>query len=274
MKIDKFKLCPIEPMVRIKAFCSAHSGIRPVGYFYSGESHDFWESVFILKGRAGITAGETVYTLEEGQMIFHPPGEFHRIWNEGDDFLRVVIVSFSVEYFPLEKHQICRFRPDDRVFSVVRDIRKIFVTDGIFLRALREPIDPVRVHKAVSNLENLFVELLGQVIEDLSINVRRDKFSSLYSTAIGVMKDNMSVRLSASDIAGTCGMSISTMQKLFRIYTGMGMMKYYESVRMQHARSLLEKGRMVKEVAIELGYHDQNYFSTAYKRFFGVSPRN
>ena len=144
-------------MVRIKAFCSAHSGIRPVCYFYLGESHDFWESVFVLKGRAGITAGETVYTLEEGQMIFHPPGEFHRIWNAGDDFLRVVIVSFSVEYFPLEKHQICRFIPEDCVFSIVREIGRLFVTDGIFLKELKEPVDPVRVHKALIALENLFL---------------------------------------------------------------------------------------------------------------------
>ena len=70
-------------------------------FSYGGESHDFWECVFVLKGIAGITAGETVYTLTEGQAIFHPPGEFHRLWNEGNDYLRIAIVSFSAEYFRL-----------------------------------------------------------------------------------------------------------------------------------------------------------------------------
>ena len=50
------------------------------------------------------------------------------------------------------------------------------------------------------------------------------------------------------------------------------MMKYYESIKMKRARELLDKGYMVKEVAFELGYGDQNYFSTAYKRFFGAPP--
>lgn len=34
----------------------------------------------------------------------------------------------------------------------------------------------------------------------------------------------------------------------------------------------IKEERLVKEVAIELGYDDQNYFSTAFKRHFGISP--
>ena len=61
-------------------------------------------------------------------------------------------------------------------------------------------------------------------------------------------------------------------QKLFLRYTGMGMMNFYASLRMRHAKQLLESGRSVKEVAFLLGFSDQNYFSTAYKRYFGMSP--
>ena len=86
------------------------------------------------------------------------------------------------------------------------------------------------------------------------------------------MKSNLGIRLTAEDISKSCGMSVSTMQKLFYRYTGMGMMKYYEGVRMQHAQTLLDNGYMVKEVAFALGYEDQNYFSTVYKRYFGRSP--
>lgn len=52
----------------------------------------------------------------------------------------------------------------------------------------------------------------------------------------------------------------------------MGMMKYYEGVRMQYAKTLLDNGYMVKEAAFAVGYKDQNYFSAAYKRYYGSSP--
>lgn len=271
MAFSRFTLWNFEPRVRITSFCSAHMGIRPIGYFYNGESHDFWEAVFILKGTAGITAGETVYTLTEGQMIFHPPGEFHRLWNDGDEFLRIAIVSFGVEAFPIDRHRIYSFESPDRVFSVVREIRKQFETDGIFIVGMRENTDESQAQKAVSALEDLFLDILDQQI-DSAESIKKDRLSELYSKAILVMKSNMDRRMSAEDIAAECGMSVSTLQKLFCRYTGMGMMKYYEGVKMQYAGTLLDNGYLVKEVAFALGYKDQNYFSTAYKRYYGNSP--
>ena len=271
MAFARFTLWNYEPKVRITSFCSAHMGIRPVGYFYNGESHDFWEAVFILKGNAGITAGETVYMLNEGQMIFHPPGEFHRLWNDGDEFLRIAIVSFGVAAFPIDRHRIYSFESSDRVFLAVREIRKMFETDGIFIVGKREDAKESDAQKAVSALEDLFLDLLDQQIDDAE-NTKKDRFSELYSKAISIMKSNMDRRMSAEEISAGCGVSISTLQKLFCRYTGMGMMKYYEGVRMQYAATLLDNGYLVKEVAFALGYKDQNYFSTAYKRYYGTSP--
>lgn len=271
MSFSRFTLCNFEPRVRITFFCSAHTGTRPVGYFYDGESHDFWEAVFVIKGKAGVTAGETVYTLTEGQMIFHPPGEFHRLFNDGDDFLEISIISFGADFFPIDRHRIYSFSSSERVFSVLADIRNVFQTRGIFIVGKRKDVSESRVQKAVMALEELFLDILDQHVEPEE-NIKKDRMSELYSKAISAMKADMSQRLSAEDIAVACGMSVSTLQKLFYRYTGMGMMKYYESVRMQHASALLEGGHLVKEVAFALGYKDQNYFSTSYKRYYGVSP--
>ena len=271
MAIARFTLWNFEPRVRITSFCSAHMGIRPVGYFYNGESHDFWEAVFILKGTAGITAGETVYTLSEGQMIFHPPGEFHRLWNNGNEFLRIATVSFGADFFPIDRHRIYTFQSYDRVFESVRAIRRLFKTDGMFIVGIREGTKESEAQKAVTALELLFLDILDQRIDGDEL-VKKDRLSKLYSKAISVMKADMSVKMSAESIAAECGMSVSTLQKLFCRYTGMGMMKYYEGVRMQYAKTLLDNGYLVKDVAFAIGYNDQNYFSTAYKRYYGVSP--
>ena len=272
MSTDRFKLCPIAPPVRINGFCSVHSGIRQVGYSYSGEIHDFWECVFIFKGCAGVTAGETAYTLKEGQMILHPPGEFHRLWNAGDDSLRIAIACFSAESFPIDHRRICEFRQEDGIHSIIHNVRKLFVTNGIFTECLNDDVSASDIQRAVGSFEMLLSELLTRKYENTEVKVEKDRNSELYSKAVKVMKNNMSLKLSASEISNACGMSISTMQKLFYRYTGMGMMKYYESIKMNRARELLADGYMVKEVALELGFNDQNYFSTAYKRFFGAPP--
>lgn len=271
MASARYTFWELEPRVRITLLCSVHMRIRPIDYSYPGESHDFWEAVFILKGRAGVTAGETVYTLSAGQMIFHPPGEFHRLWNDGNEFLRIAIVSFGASAFPIDRHQIYSFSSPHRVFSEIRGIRRFFETDGIFVVGVRENTKESKAQKAIAGLEALFLDILDQHVDSENI-IKQDRLSELYARAISLMKADMSQKMTAGEIAFSCGVSVSTLQKLFCRYTGMGMMKYYETIRMQRARSLLDKGHLVKEVAFAIGYKDQNYFSTAYKCYYGVPP--
>ena len=49
-------------------------------------------------------------------------------------------------------------------------------------------------------------------------------------------------------------------------------MKYYNELKMRKATELLKDGKSVKEVALSLGFSDQNYFSLRYKKWAGVPP--
>ena len=273
MAQESFKLCPVYPIVRINALCSAHFGIRRVGYSYDGESHDFWEAVFILRGEGSVTAGESVYTLTEGEMIFHPPGEFHRLRNSGGVSLRIAVISFTSNFFPIDKHRIYRLTDKQQPFSVIHNIRRLFETDGIFLTKPYNDVTAAEIQKAVSALEMLFLDIFDSKENGSSPLVERSKSAMLYSEAVKFMRRNIDKRLTREEIAEACGMSVSTIQKLFFKYTGMGIMKYYEAMIMKRAEELLSEGCQVKEVSIALGYTDPNYFSTAYKRYNGYSPR-
>ena len=43
-------------------------------------------------------------------------------------------------------------------------------------------------------------------------------------------------------------------------------------IRMRKAADFLLKGEQVQEVAIKIGLSDANYFSTAFKKHYGVTP--
>jgi len=266
-----FSLYYIEPYLKISGLCSAHMSIKPVGYSYDGESHDFWEAVFVLKGVAGVTAGETVYSLSTGNMIFHPPGEFHRIWNEGKESLRIAIVSFAADNFPIQSHLICPFSSATNIIHTIRQIKKIFEMKDITVVGVRPNCKKSDIQRTIANIENLFLDILDQ--QNLNTETAKTSLlSEMYSQAICVMKENIGRRMSSKEIAEVCGMSVSNLQKIFFRYTGAGMMKFYEGIRMQCAKTLLENNNSVKETALLLGYHDPNYFSAAYKRYHGTAP--
>ena len=269
--MPELSLFHIEPLIRISALCSAFITERPAGYYCKGESHDFSEALFVLEGSLKATAGGSVYELTKGSMILHPPGEFHRIINESDTTVLIGIVSFKDDIVAFDKHLICPFEGSEKIIAAIENIRKAFEMDGIFVKGIAEEGTPSDAQIAVGELERL---LLG-VMKATDLHYRetkKDRLSKLYSTAVRVMKRDLGRRMSTKEIADECQTSVSTLQKTFSKYTGIGVMKYYERIRMDRAKELLESGNLVKETALSLGYTDQNYFSASYKRFFGFPP--
>ena len=69
-------------------------------FFYTGESHDFWEMVFVVAGEIGITSGSDVFLMKKGQAIIHAPMDFHSLWSEGETEPEIIIFSFSAMNVP------------------------------------------------------------------------------------------------------------------------------------------------------------------------------
>ena len=42
-------------------------------YVFPGETHNFWECLYVQKGEVCVSADERVYNLTDGEIIFHKP---------------------------------------------------------------------------------------------------------------------------------------------------------------------------------------------------------
>lgn len=61
--------------------------------------------------------------------------------------------------------------------------------------------------------------------------------------------------------------------KLFKKKTGKNFIEYLTEIRMEHAKVLLKNSsKSMKEICMEVGYCDPNYFSRTFKKNVGVSP--
>ena len=70
----------------------------------------------------------------------------------------------------------------------------------------------------------------------------------------------------------TC-MSYSKFRKIFKEYTGFAPSQYIQEVRITMAKELLTNtSKSIKEIAIELGYDNKDYFFTVFKKVTGSTP--
>ena len=71
-------------------------------YSFAGESHNFWEFVYVDCGTVVAEAGNTSYSLKQGNILFHQPNEWHSLHANGQNASNIVVVTFR-SYSPALK---------------------------------------------------------------------------------------------------------------------------------------------------------------------------
>ncbi|WP_424831418.1 GlxA family transcriptional regulator [Ruegeria sp.] len=91
---------------------------------------------------------------------------------------------------------------------------------------------------------------------------------------IELMLANQEQPLSLADIGKRAGISVWQMRRLFLRELGRTPSTYYSELRLQRAREMLEHGRAsLREIALSCGFADASAFGTAFKREYGITPR-
>ena len=232
-------------------------------FVFNGESHDFWEAVFVESGRVDVTEDENFYTLSEGNVIFHAPMEFHRIRSAEGSSPKVFVFSFKTTG---ELPEAIR----SGVFTVNSSQRKLFdaLRDSIY-DYVHKDSSAILGEKATSLLKLFIIEMSTA---PLATNITTSRNAQEYQRIVSFMSKNILENLTLEDIANRTNISVSYMKILFKIYAGIGPKSYYNLLRVQKATELLNRGNSVTVVSLALNFSSASYFSVFFKRETGSPP--
>ena len=91
---------------------------------------------------------------------------------------------------------------------------------------------------------------------------------------ITYINDNYASKIKINELADHVGVNRSYLASSFKKATGYSPKEYLLTLRMEKAKSLLEKTDMlVNAVANSVGYTDQLAFSRMFKEYTGISPK-
>lgn len=251
----------IHRMLTIDALFSAFEVVRDKTFHFDGERHNFWELVYVVSGCIGVAEDEKIYKLEKGEIIFHMPMEFHRIWSAEDSNPHIIIMSFSAQGTGFDALGA-------GVFSVTddADLRKALS----FASHCRHFDDPIKNQLAALCLEKFLLTVLEHQIPQS--RQERTRGTEHYRRVIRIMNDHVGCNLSSLEIAELCGLSLSNLKKIFKKYADTGVMEYFNRLKMTRAMTLISEGISMAEISERLGFSSPNYFSDAFRRQCGLSP--
>jgi len=122
----------------------------------------------------------------------------------------------------------------------------------------------------LSPLIYMFERLHEQCCERNTHNAVQDA----YNKSLLFIRDHYTEGISVADVARGIGYSVSYFGYVFKKNRGISANRYISDLQLAKATELLRSTAFsVSDIAERVGFGDANYFSTAFKARYGLSPR-
>ena len=168
--------------------------------------------------------------------------------------------------------------PEDmqiKILELVMGVEKRAFFAGTVKYAInyrRNYIHELQVCADKEAMKKWFLDKTAEICSNME-NAREKEAVSVIEKAKAYIRDNYKKDISLDEVSREVDISPYYFSKLFKQETGGNFIEYLTEIRLKNARELLKDSRLsIKEICVESGYSDPNYFSRIFKKYEGVTP--
>lgn len=275
----------LSNLISVNKIVTIHYFEFDKAFHSTGESHDFWELVYAEKESLICSADGQTIVLNQGEILFHKPNEFHSLASNGKNAPNVFILSFvckseSVKFFENKKFflspHLAKF-----IYSILEEGKKTFdipYSDPKLKKMKLLPNPTLGGEQLIKNyLEIFLINLLREQTETKQGNstfLPWKEFSSKpVDDVVAILKRNIYTSLSIDDICNETAYSKAYLFRIFKAKMGKSIMQYYTELKIKQAKQLLRENELsVREIADKLAFSAPDYFIKTFKRITGLTP--
>lgn len=281
-----YKLRPIQVEIQLNGFHSVYYFEHGKHFTHTPEQHGFWEMVYVDRGNIVALADNIGYPMQEGQAIFHEPGEVHAHVSDNREANNMLVIAFSAEGAQLSFFRKKIFTLD----ATAKKLLSLFISEaknalGVLPNRYDDKSDldfSKEKFAATQMMQCYFCEFLihlirgGSAQSDTltpSAEAHTIAQTSLAELIEKYLKENLYVPLALQDVCDHFLLGKSQLCAIYKQHTGKSLMAHYADLKMQEAKKLLREERLgVGEIAESLGFSGIHIFSRAFKKATGFSP--
>lgn len=262
----------ISPLGRLLAGGIGHKGQRNNWWNieHAKRTNNNFYLVMMLPESAGFYSNENGFECSltygdffiafPGQKVRYAPGE-NEIWSEA-------CVAFEGQIFDLLHRE--NLLPDRAPVWHLDNPSPWFERLQAILHTPR-PTATIGVAREVTH----FLTFLLEMLEAATSKTATPATSDWFDRACVMLTSDLSQPLQLKGIAAELGMSYETFRRNFRRRAGMPPGQYHDEQRCQEACHRLANTQIpCWELALYLGFCDEQHFSRRFKEWTGFSPRN
>lgn len=255
-------------------------------FYFPGETHDFWEFLYVDKGEVTVNTDDLRHVLKSGDIIFHKPMEFHNVVANGKIAPNLVVVAFechspAMAYF---ENKILRVSDSEKnlLASIISEAVDAFsspLNDPNLTKLERKEDAAFGAEQMIKiSLERMLIQFYRKGAVDWSnikttSSIKEQTDLDILNKVIMYLEANINKNITMKDICRDNQVGYSFLQKLFRERKGSGVIEYYHKMKIDTAkRYIREDTYNFTEIAEILGYSSIHYFSRHFKKLTGMTP--
>lgn len=251
-------------------------------YVFHGESHNFWEFIYVDKGEVEVSGDSRTFLLTQGMVAFHKPNEFHSFHTVRGIAPNVLVMSFDCDseaMIGLEDY-VAPLHDEER------NLLAQMIKEGMGAFHLPFTIPPVPREDQILgseqmvklHLETFLISLLRSAHDNnarrgLSPAPKEKLVNETVREIVKYMAGNLQGKLSLEAMSRDLHVSRTSLITVFKQKTGYSPMEYFNRLKIDKAKEYLrEEPLSMTEIASALGYSSVHYFSKSFKKMTGMSP--
>ncbi len=232
-------------------------------YWYAENFTRFMLIVLVLEGDILFRFEKKNIRLTENEILVVPKNTAYSFENGHSDISRKVVLEIvgknltsDLDSFGLNRLLVLRSEHPAKLADQVRAI-------GDLLQKQKEPDIPVLL-----GLTYRFLAELSFLLPD------KKRPDNLLQQAQMLLESDFGTRITLAQLAEKLNSKEERINKVFKEKLGVTPMQYRIEKKMELAKHLLvTTSQTIKEISFQLGYCDQFYFSSEFRRITGFSPK-
>lgn len=272
-----------KTVINISKVITFHYHEVDTRFEFLGEKHDFWELVYIDSGSVEIKRDGEPVILNQGEIIFHKPNEFHTI-KSNNSSPNIVVISFECKSSAMVCFERYKGTLDKRLkpilTSIVHEAESTFFIPKNEIRTIpleKKPTAPLGGEQLIKTYLELFLITLARTImnknEVLILPSQEQMERQIVQEIKEYLKKNIAGKIKIEDVCHTIGYSKTYLCQLFKAQTSQSIMSYYNVQKIEYAKKLIrDSGHNITQISNMLSFDNPQYFSRVFKRVSGMTP--
>lgn len=248
--------------------------------------HSFFELHYVVENNVFTTVNGVKRKIEANQFYIIPPGAFHSHSQENN----TSHIGFALRWEFKPQQNDTGYRQKN-YYEIDRKINSLsnmslgnypLVDNGKIMEMVIDLIKMSENNTSILGMQLAFWQLIIY-ISDYYSGAEREQVedqneflleANIINNAIRFMEENYAEQIAVKDIAYSVNLSYSYFAKLFKKHEGETINEYLNKIRLRKAQFLLMcSDKNISNISMETGFCNQNYFSSVFKKQYGMSPK-